>query len=71
MEEFVYLEDSSNKFCLELEDLNEQNEGPSDILMEDNIQGTLVLMSSFNTFGMQAIAFYLYIYIYLFVYMYT
>lgn len=46
MDEFVYLEDTSNKFCLELKDLNEQNEGPNDIIMEENIQGTLIFMNS-------------------------
>lgn len=51
MDELVYLEDSSNKFCSQLEDLNEQNEGPNDILMEDNMQGTLICMKSLNTIG--------------------
>lgn len=47
MDEFVYLEDSSNKLCSVLEDLNEQNDEPNDILMEDNIQGTLIFKNSF------------------------
>lgn len=46
MNEFVYLEDSSNKLCSVLEDFNEQNEGPNDILMDDNIQGTLIFKNS-------------------------
>lgn len=53
-----YLEECSNKFRLELEDVNELNEGQVDVLMEDNIQGTLFFMNSFNTIGS---AFYLYI----------
>lgn len=46
MDEFVYLEDTNNKFCFELKDLNEQNEGTNDILMGENIQGTLIFMNN-------------------------